>query len=362
VQHHHAHIAACLVEHGLTGPVLGVAFDGTGCGPEGALWGGEFLLASLAGYRRLAHLRPIALPGGEAAVREPWATRSVRAPRCGRTPRPARAHPPPRKLRAVAELSTRRLHAPLATGAGRCVRRDLAACARRFDASHLRRPCADGARRPSPARTDAPPYPFDWRDAELDLRPTVRALAADLRAGAARPLIAARFHETLAAGIAAGCARQRDAGAPSRIALSGGCFANRRLLERTAAWLEARDFTVYSHHRVPPETAASRSVRSPSPLPNSQAERTTRMCLGIPGEIVDLHLDDGVKRGRVRFGGITRDVCMEFQPDAVPGDYVLVHVGFAISTLDAEEAARTLRLIEELGQASELELLGEPLP
>ena len=79
------------------------------------------------------------------------------------------------------------------------------------------------------------------------------------------------------------------------------------------------------------------------------------MCLGIPGEVVDVRSADGLRIGRVRFGGITRDVCLDYVPDASPGEYVLVHVGFAISRIDAAEAARTYRLLEELGQAAEVE-------
>ena len=77
------------------------------------------------------------------------------------------------------------------------------------------------------------------------------------------------------------------------------------------------------------------------------------MCLGIPGEVVELHERHGLRFARVRFGGITREVCLEYLPEIAPGDFVLVHVGFAISRIDAEEAARTLRLLEELGQAAE---------
>lgn len=79
------------------------------------------------------------------------------------------------------------------------------------------------------------------------------------------------------------------------------------------------------------------------------------MCLGVPGEIVEVGARDGLRFGRVRFGGITRDVCLEYQPDAAPGDYVLVHVGFAIARLDPEEARRTWTLLEALGETAEVE-------
>ncbi len=83
------------------------------------------------------------------------------------------------------------------------------------------------------------------------------------------------------------------------------------------------------------------------------------MCLGVPGEVVELSEQHGLRFAKVRFGGISREVCLEYVPEAVPGDFVLVHVGFAISRIDAEEAHRTLRLLEELGQASEIPGGGE---
>jgi hydrogenase expression/formation protein HypC len=79
------------------------------------------------------------------------------------------------------------------------------------------------------------------------------------------------------------------------------------------------------------------------------------MCLGIPGEVIDVGMENGLKFGRVRFGGISRSVCLEYQPDAVPGDFVLVHVGFAIARIDRDEAARAWKVLEEIGQTSELD-------
>jgi hydrogenase expression/formation protein HypC len=95
---------------------------------------------------------------------------------------------------------------------------------------------------------------------------------------------------------------------------------------------------------------------------SNQCKGVTTVCLGIPGEIVDVHEDEGLRVGRVRFAGITRDVCLDYVPDAVVGEYVLVHVGFAISKIDAEEAARSYRVLEGLGQTAELTADLEPPP
>jgi hydrogenase expression/formation protein HypC len=84
------------------------------------------------------------------------------------------------------------------------------------------------------------------------------------------------------------------------------------------------------------------------------------MCLGIPGEILEIHDDSGLRVGKVRFGGITREVCLEYVPEAEKGDFVVVHVGFAISRIDAEEAARTYQMLEELGQTAELSAGADP--
>ncbi len=254
VQHHHAHVASCLAEHGRTGPALGVAFDGTGYGPDGTLWGGEVLLADLAGFRRLGHLRPLALPGGEAAIREPFRAAVAALRDAGEPLAPIDGVTEAARGR-VASLLERGLRCPSATSAGRW-----------FDAAAVLAGCAPLIRYDAQAAMefealagDRPSEPYELelveregRPFEIDLRPAIRALARDRRRGTAREAIAARFHETMAHAIARACRRARGEGAPREVALTGGCFQNRRLAERAAALLRADGFEVLMHRRVPP--------------------------------------------------------------------------------------------------------------
>jgi hydrogenase maturation protein HypF len=246
VQHHHAHVAACLAEHGRSERVTGIAFDGTGLGDDGTLWGGEILDADLGAATRRGCLRSIALPGGETAIREPWRLAAAALIDAGesldllaRVPAPERA-----KVRALVATDLPRR----ATGAGRWFDAVAALLGVATDISY------DGqaaAQLEALAAGDGEPFEVavtDGEPFEIDLRPSIRQLARGLRTGASASHLAARFHATIAAAIRLAC---RRADRPI-VVLSGGCFQNRRLVEQTAALLEADRFEVLLHRRVPP--------------------------------------------------------------------------------------------------------------
>lgn len=252
VQHHHAHVASCLVEHGRIGPVLGVAFDGTGLGPDGTLWGGELLLADLAGFRRVAHLRAIALPGGEAAIREPWRLAVAALEDAGeRLDLPALAAVASSRLDEVRRVAGSGL-SPRATGAGRWFDAVAAMCGVRGEISYAGQAAMELEAAAAPGDHGAYDLELGRRDPfVVDLRPAVRAVAADARAGVSAGVVSARFHATMSRAIVAACLRAREAGGPGTVALAGGCFQNRRLTEGARAGLEAVGFEVLSHRRVP---------------------------------------------------------------------------------------------------------------
>ncbi|MFD8985814.1 carbamoyltransferase HypF [Streptomyces sp. NPDC059564] len=265
VQHHHAHIASALAEHGLDGTrrVIGVAFDGTGYGDDGAVWGGEVLLADYAGYTRFAHLAYVPLPGGDAAVHRPyrmalshlWAAGLDWAPDL-----PCAAACPPDELRVLRTQLERGLNCAPTSSMGRL-----------FDAvSSLAGVCQhagyeaqaaielEGAALGAPGA--GPGYAFALRvppaDAPgpvtADAAPLLAAVAADVRAGTGRPLIAARFHTAVADLVAGLCGLARDRHGLDTVALTGGVFANTLLSSACARLLRARGFTVLRHRTVPP--------------------------------------------------------------------------------------------------------------
>ncbi len=254
VQHHHAHIASCLAENGTTAAAIGIAFDGTGCGPAGELWGGEFLLADLAGFRRLGHLRPIALAGGAAAIREPWRLAAAALLDAGETLDRLDAADPGRR-EAVRRLLARRFAAPLSTGAGRWFDAVSALLGIRSDISYE----GQAAIELEAIASDHEGSPLEFglgTDSEgaieIDLRPTIRGILAGQASGVPRGEIAASFHATLARAITQSCVAAREETGVSTAALSGGCFQNRRLTEETQYRLESEGFEVLLHRRVPP--------------------------------------------------------------------------------------------------------------
>ncbi|HEY2788840.1 MAG TPA: carbamoyltransferase HypF [Gaiellales bacterium] len=238
VQHHHAHAAACLAEHGLHGPALALVFDGTGYGPDGTIWGGELLRCDLEAFERVAHLEPVPLPGGAAAIREPWRTAAAYLERAGR-PVPFPEWP---RLRPVLGVN-----APLSSGMGRLFDAAAAVLGLRERVSYEGQAAIE-LEQLAGAETAAP-YPCGVGDGVIAGADLIAAVHDDLAAGRPRAQIAAAFHEGVAAAAAAACAA---AGEPATVVLSGGAFQNLRLLASTRRRLEELGFEVRSHAAVPP--------------------------------------------------------------------------------------------------------------
>jgi hydrogenase maturation protein HypF len=238
VQHHHAHAAACLAEHGEHGPALALVFDGTGYGTDGGIWGGELLRADLAGFERVAHLEPVPLPGGEAAIREPWRMAAAYLERAGR---------PVPFARWAAVRPVLRVNAPPSSGMGRLFDAVAALLGVRERASYegqaailLEQLAGDAA---------AEPYACRIEDGVIRGADLVAAAHDDLAAGRPRAAIAAAFHEGVADLAARACAQAAE---PRLVVLSGGSFQNLRLLASTRSRLERLGFRVLTHRLVPP--------------------------------------------------------------------------------------------------------------
>lgn len=256
VQHHHAHIASCLADNGVTGPVIGVAFDGIGLGADGTAWGGEFLVADLTGFSRQAHLSTVVMPGGDAAARQPWRMAAAHLDA-------AFAGQPPAGLAVVQRqgprwgqvLSAARagINAPLTSSAGRLFDAVAALLGIRdvvtyegqaaIELEHIADPGETGSYR-IPVIPDAV--------AQIDVGTLVRALADDLTQGMPVPVLAGRFHNAMADVVLAVCGRLREEHGLSTVALSGGVFQNALLLTRCLDRLEPAGFTVLTHRQVPP--------------------------------------------------------------------------------------------------------------
>jgi len=251
VQHHHAHAASCMAEHRLQGKAIGVAFDGTGYGADGAIWGGEVLVCDYAGFERRYHLRYIPLAGGDSAVREPWRAALAYLRDAGLSPAeaPALAAVDERRMRVVSTMIERRFQTV-----------DTSSCGRVFDAvSALLGVCLESRYEAeaameleAAANDDNAVFPFDLAAGEIDLRETIRALIGGIRRGDSVTSLSARFHNTLARAIVAACEDVRRSDGLSRVCLSGGSFQNMRLLEATVSGLEAAGFEVYWQSEVPP--------------------------------------------------------------------------------------------------------------
>ncbi|MFF2958848.1 carbamoyltransferase HypF [Streptomyces sp. NPDC057963] len=266
VQHHHAHIASAMAEHGLdgSGRVIGVAFDGTGYGDDGAVWGGEFLLADYDGYHRFGHLAYVPLPGGDAAVHRPyrmalahlhaagigWARDLPCTAACEPGEQGVLARQLERNVNCVPTSSMGRLFDAVSSLTGICHRAGYEAqAAVELENAALGTAGDDCAGYGFALRAPAP----DTGGALIaDPAPVLSAVVDDVRAHTAPGVVAARFHEAVAALVRNTCVLAREQYGLNTVALTGGVFANTRLSSACARTLRRRGFTVLRHHRVPP--------------------------------------------------------------------------------------------------------------
>jgi hydrogenase maturation protein HypF len=298
VQHHHAHIASCLADNDLAGsgtggPVIGVAFDGTGYGLDGTIWGGEFLIATASDFRRVGHLAPVPMPGGAAAIRQPWrmaaayldglASEGVASPDGSRAGGSVAglevadldvARRNAARWDTIVAMARRQFNAPLTSSAGRLFDAAAAILGVRDEIAYEGQAAIELEQLADPSETTAyhvsikaagggggkragdgvttdlagmpPASPF--RASGTDL---IGAVTADLTSGVPREIIAARFHNGIAALIVDACILLRERHALNRVALSGGVFQNLMLLSKTVNCLESSGFTVLTHSRVP---------------------------------------------------------------------------------------------------------------
>lgn len=276
VQHHYAHMAACMADNGLDEPVIGVSFDGTGYGDDGAIWGGEILVGDYGGFERAGHLRYVGLPGGDQAIREPWRVAFSHLLDAGGDPSPFMKRVPADVLRTVGKMLDRKWNTPWTSSAGRLFDA-VASLAGLRDRVSFEGQAAMELEWLATGQTPEGAYPFEceqvpadprpvanqplgdnkpaWRGDDcwvMDTRPLILAVAKDVAAGVAAARIARRFHSTLVNMIVEMCRKIQQRCGLAAVTLSGGVFMNALLAGETAAALTQHGFRVYRHKLVPP--------------------------------------------------------------------------------------------------------------
>lgn len=256
VQHHHAHMASCMAEHGLQGPVLGVCFDGAGLGTDGALWGGEFLVGGYRSYLRAAHFEYLPLAGGERAMREPWraAVALLHAAGMDVTDTALAARLPHGALRSILAILERPSLCVSTSSVGRLFDA-VASLVGTCDVSSFEGQAAMGVEGLAADVDAEDAYPVTFRDGTpriVETRGLAEGIVRDLGAGTSPARIASRFHATLVEAVVRVCGRIRDEHGVDAVVLSGGVFVNARLSTGVTRRLTGAGFRVHRHHRVPP--------------------------------------------------------------------------------------------------------------
>jgi hydrogenase maturation protein HypF len=280
VQHHHAHIASCLADNGLEGPVIGVAFDGTGMGADGNIWGGEFLVADYHHFRRAGHLEYLPLPGGAAAIKKPYriaigyirtllgedALNSVIASEARQSHLASIGHVTEVEVEIIKRQIERRVNSPLSSSVGRLFDAISALLGIRGEIDYEGQAAVELemvahsyviARRASDEAISRAKesYPYCIVEDEgiriVRLRNLLSATIEDLHQGISQGRISVKFHNTVARMINEMCHLIADETGLSQVAISGGVFQNRLLLRKTVRLLESSGFQVFTHRQVP---------------------------------------------------------------------------------------------------------------
>lgn len=258
VQHHHAHMASCMAEHGLVGDVIGVVFDGSGLGSDGTIWGGEFLMGGYTGFQRRGHLRPVPLPGGDQATREIWRIAASHARDAGCDVHDLFPGVPTTAWRVTQQMLERSFRSPITSSAGRLFDAVAALAGVAERASYEGQAAVRLEALASTASTSAC-YPYEFNESEVedlqwsvDTRPLIRSVITDRRKRVDEAFIARRFHNTLTAIIGDMCKKIENATGLNRVVLSGGVFLNALLSKQVMDRMRDHGFAVYAHHRVPP--------------------------------------------------------------------------------------------------------------
>ncbi len=258
VQHHHAHMAACLAEHGETGCAIGAIFDGSGYGSDGTIWGGELLVGDIGSAHRVGHLAPVRLPGGERAIHQPWrmacawlqAAEGPEPP----LPSPLLGSVDPAAWHQVSRLALTGLASPVTTSVGRLFDAVSALCGVRAHSHYEGQAAIELEARCDNHERGTYPMPLQAGEGGqlvIDAGETIRAIAADVRAQVSAARIAARFHRGLASATVAACVHAAAESGTEVAALSGGVFANRHLLEETASGLTRAGLRVLIPRALP---------------------------------------------------------------------------------------------------------------
>ncbi len=263
VQHHHAHLAACLAEHGETGPALGAIYDGTGYGPDETIWGGELLAGGLGGYQRAGLLWPVRLPGGEAAIREPWRMACAWLAQAHGVDHPhipaaLRDRVEPGRWSEVCGLLDSGLASPPTTSMGRLFDAVAAICGLRAAVNYEGQAAAELEAAADLGEKRDWPVPLVEAGPEhggallLDARELVLALSQAAAGGMPLPELSGRFHNAIAAVTTEALAAEAERRGIDLVVLSGGVFQNRLLLERTSTRLRTEGLRVLTPRLLPP--------------------------------------------------------------------------------------------------------------